>query len=134
MPCRTSVSSARLLALLSLSALLAGSCARAPEPKPAPEPAAARDEGEDTDQALFNETVLYVVADGLAYRTPDEQGEASMRIAVDDRFRILEERPGWYRVETEWAEVPAWVPAAAVRTAVEPAPVHVVNERLANQP
>lgn len=125
-----------LAAAVTVTALLATACGRSPEPPPMPSAsdAAFAEDGEaTTDPALFNETVLYVITDGLAYRTPDEKGEASLRVAIDERFRILEERPGWYRVETEWAEVAAWIPAASVRTAVEPAPLHVINERLATQ-
>ena len=121
-----------LASALSLAALLATACGGGSQPAPAPVPATTSEEPQ-VDEALFNETVLYVLADGLAYRTPDEAGEASMRVAAEDRFRILEERPGWYRLVTEWAEIPAWIPASAVRTAVEPAPLSVVNERLASE-
>jgi len=122
---------------LTVTALLAAGCGGTAKPEAALTDGHAdmgSGEKSEADEALFQETVLYVITDGLAYREPDETSEASMRIAVDDRFRILEERPGWYRVETEWKEIPAWLPAATVRTAVEAAPLSVVNERLGSEP
>ena len=52
---------------------------------------------------------------------PDQTSEPLMRITKDERYRVLEERDGWYRIATEMKGVSPWVPASAVRTAKEAA-------------
>ena len=116
-------------ALLVLAAGCANPEGAAPE-KATPPPHTALDDEGPPESELMYETVLYVVADGVALSAPEDGAEPSVRIAKDERYRIAEEREGWYRLITQWNEVSAWVPASAVRTAEELAPPSVINERL----
>jgi hypothetical protein len=121
-----------LLLLALLASLPAGCGGDRPERAAQPEtPRTALDERAPEEQELLMETVLYVLADGFAVAEPAEGAEASLRLSRDERYRIADRAPGWYRLETEWPDLSAWVPASAVRTAQELAPPDVINERLA---
>ena len=119
---------------LLLGSLLGFGCSRAapPEPPPPPiEPEAIEGAAPEV-QAVMMETVLYVLEDGVALFAPREDAEPSMRVAAQERYRILEQRPGWYRLETPWEETPAWLPESALRMAQELAPPSEIHRRLAD--
>jgi hypothetical protein len=68
-----------------------------------------------------DETVVYALADTTALTEPRAGAEAVLRVQRGDKLRVDRRSGQWIAVLTEY-DVDAWLPAEAVREAVEAAP------------